>query len=356
MYQEITNSPINIIEFDFDKFKEDYEKNKNIHAKKITECKTKNTQFQKLYDDKQISLKSLKTEYEKAFIEMGFKTEKEYKSSILDSESLEETKEMIKKYTNECIETSTKIKELKQELKNKEKIDVSKDKEHLDKMLSKTDELKKIQMNLSNIYMTNEDVYKNLMKDSKEMIKQIELFKILEDLYKTASGTLFGKRRIEFEQYVQAAYFDMILIEANKRLVKMTSNRFELFRKKEASKLSDKIALDLEVKDNYTGKNRDVKSLSGGESFKAALALSLGLSDVIQSYSGGVAVDTLFIDEGFGSLDTESREQAINTLNMLTDNNKLIGIISHVTELKERIDKKIIVEKTVEGSKVRIEA
>ena len=147
-------------------------------------------------------------------------------------------------------------------------------------------------------------------------------------------------------------YFDMVIIEANKRLAKMTENRYELVRKEEPEKISDKVGLDLEVKDNYTGKKRDVKSLSGGEAFKAALSLALGLSDIIQSYSGGVVVDTLFIDEGFGSLDTESREQAINTLSLLIDNNKLIGIISHVTELKERIDKKIIVTKTNDGSKI----
>ena len=111
----------------------------------------------------------------------------------------------------------------------------------------------------------------------------------------------------------------------------------------------------MEVIDNYSGKKRDVKSLSGGESFKAALSLALGLSDVIQSYSGGIVVDTMFIDEAFGSLDDESREQAINTLNQLTDNNKLIGIISHVTELKERIDKKIIITKSQEGSNINIE-
>ena len=136
----------------------------------------------------------------------------------------------------------------------------------------------------------------------------------------------------------------------------MTENRYWLVRKEEPEKISDKVGLDLEVVDNYNGKKRDVKSLSGGEAFKAALSLALGLSDVIQSYSGGVVIDTLFIDEGFGSLDTESREQAINTLSLLIDNNKLIGIISHVTELKERIDKKIIVTKTNDGSKIEIEA
>ena len=136
----------------------------------------------------------------------------------------------------------------------------------------------------------------------------------------------------------------------------MTDNRFLFVRKESSERVSDKIGLELEVIDNYNGKRRDVKSLSGGEAFKAALSLALGLSDVIQSYSGGIVVDTMFIDEGFGSLDTESREQAINTLNQLTDNHKLIGIISHVTELKERIDKKVIVTKSTEGSKITIES
>ena len=180
-------------------------------------------------------------------------------------------------------------------------------------------------------------------------------FIIYDELSRTANGTLLGKKRIEFEQYVQATYFDMVILEANKRLAKMTENRYWLLRKEEPEKISDKVGLELEVMDNYNGKKRDVKSLSGGEAFKAALSLALGLSDVIQSYSGGVVIDTLFIDEGFGSLDTESREQAINTLSLLIDNNKLIGIISHVTELKERIDKKIIVTKTSDGSKIEIE-
>ena len=176
-----------------------------------------------------------------------------------------------------------------------------------------------------------------------------------EELAKIANGSANGKTKITFEQYVQATYFDMVINEANKRLINMTDNRYTLIRKKKADKISEKIGLDLNVIDNYNGQERDVKSLSGGETFKAALSLALGLSDVIQTNSGGVVIETLFIDEGFGTLDAESREQAINTLITLAGTNKLIGIISHVDELKERIDKKIIITKEQKGSKAEIE-
>ena len=132
----------------------------------------------------------------------------------------------------------------------------------------------------------------------------------------------------------------------------MTDSRYLLLRKKSSSKISDKLGLELEVMDYYTGKKRDITSLSGGESFKASLSLALGMSDVIQSYSGGIVLDTMFIDEGFGSLDSDSLEQAMNAIMMLNSNNKLIGIISHVNELKDRIDKKIVVTKSNNGSMV----
>ena len=134
----------------------------------------------------------------------------------------------------------------------------------------------------------------------------------------------------------------------------MTDSRYLLLRKKSSSKISDKLGLELEVMDYYTGKKRDITSLSGGESFKASLSLALGMSDVIQSYSGGIVLDTMFIDEGFGSLDSDSLEQAMNAIMMLNSNNKLIGIISHVNELKDRIDKKIVVTKSNNGSMVDI--
>jgi len=134
----------------------------------------------------------------------------------------------------------------------------------------------------------------------------------------------------------------------------MTSSRFELLRREEAADLRSQTGLEIDVLDHYTGRVRPVTTLSGGESFKASLSLALGLSDVIQSAAGGVEIDTLFVDEGFGALDAESLEQAIQTLVGLAEGNRLIGIISHVEELKERIDRQIVVEKTTGGSTLKV--
>ena len=244
---------------------------------------------------------------------------------------------------------------MKKELKSKDKVDISKKEELLKQIV---DEQKMVNVEIlqkKTLLEINVDTNKKLKITSTELLEKMDKVAKIEELSRIASGTAVGKRRIAFEQYVQATYFDMIIVEANKRLINMTDNRYVLVRKKTSGKISEKIGLDLDVLDNYNGKLRDIKSLSGGESFKAALALALGLSDIIQSYSGGVVIDTLFIDEGFGTLDTESREQAINTLITLTGDNKLIGIISHVSELKERIDKKIIVNKGQDGSNISIE-
>ena len=134
----------------------------------------------------------------------------------------------------------------------------------------------------------------------------------------------------------------------------MSNHQYALLRKADASNLRSLSGLDLEVMDYYTGKIRSIKSLSGGESFQAALALALGLSDVIQGFSGGIEIDAMFIDEGFGSLDSNSLEQAIDTLNALSAGNRMVGIISHVSELKERIERKIVIHKSMEGSSVSL--
>lgn len=175
----------------------------------------------------------------------------------------------------------------------------------------------------------------------------------VQDMSDAASGKLSGTRKIQFEQYIQTAYFDAVLVYANARLEEMTGGRFELVRRTEADNRSQS-ALDIDVIDNFTGKTRSVKSLSGGESFKAALSLALGLSDAVQRSAGGLRVETLFIDEGFGSLDADSLQQAIRVLEGLTRGDVMVGVISHVDLLRERIDRKIVVTRTREGSSVEV--
>ena len=171
----------------------------------------------------------------------------------------------------------------------------------------------------------------------------------VESLSNTANGNVSGKEKIELETYVQAAYLDRILSRANVRFMKMTDCQYDMKRRIEADNNKSQSGLEIDVKDHYNDSERSVKSLSGGESFKASLSLALGLSDEIQSSAGGIRLDTMFVDEGFGSLDEDSLKLAIDVLNGLTEGNKLVGIISHVEELKEKIDKQIVVTKTRSG-------
>ena len=158
---------------------------------------------------------------------------------------------------------------------------------------------------------------------------------------------------LSFERYVLQEYFDRILNYANIRFSKMTSSRYLLYRSKEMGGRGQK-GLDIEVLDFETGKRRDVKTLSGGETFKAALSLSLGLADAVEERLGGIEINALFIDEGFGTLDEESLNQAVEVLTELKGKNKVIGVISHVQELQNIISRKLIIEKDKVGSKVKI--
>ena len=164
----------------------------------------------------------------------------------------------------------------------------------------------------------------------------------------TAGGTLTSKQKIKLEAYIQMDYLDRILRHANLRLMQMTDAQYELERIGAENQRSQS-GLDLGVIDHYNGTRRSVKTLSGGESFKASLALALGLSDEVQSAAGGIRLDTLFLDEGFGSLDEESLEQAIRVLAGLTEGDRLVGIISHVGALKDRIDRQVVVHKNRTG-------
>ena len=158
------------------------------------------------------------------------------------------------------------------------------------------------------------------------------------------------------ETYIQMTYFDRIIARANSRLMAMTGGQYELKRRRGAENQRSQSGLELDVVDHYNGTERSVKTLSGGESFKASLSLALGLADEIQSSSGGVQLDAMFVDEGFGSLDEESLDQALKVLSGLTEGDRLVGIISHVAELKDRVGRQIVVKKAkTGGSFVQIE-
>ena len=157
----------------------------------------------------------------------------------------------------------------------------------------------------------------------------------MQALSDTANGTLSGKEKIMLETYVQMTFFDRILEKANTRLMVMSDGQYELKRRREAENNRSQSGLDLDVIDHYNGTERNVKTLSGGESFKASLSLALGLSDEVQSSAGGIRLETMFVDEGFGSLDDNSLEQAMRALAGLAEGDRLVGIISHVPELKK---------------------
>ena len=197
----------------------------------------------------------------------------------------------------------------------------------------------------------NGDMYEKIRRQQTKLLKTETRWKWMKSLSDTANGTITGKARIMLETYIQMQYFDRILARANIRLMTMSSGQYELVRRKENKSRVGKTGLELDVIDHYNGTIRSVKTLSGGETFQASLSLALGLSDEIQSSSGGIQLDTMFVDEGFGSLDEDALDQAIRALKDLSQGSRLVGIVSHVSELKERIDKKIIVtkERTEEG-------
>ncbi|EJW96372.1 exonuclease SbcC [gut metagenome] len=200
--------------------------------------------------------------------------------------------------------------------------------------------------NLHADFKNNKNILNNATKLQQEIAAAEYKYSWLMDLANTANGRLQGKQKVVLETYIQMHYFDRIIQRANVRLLKMTNQHYELKRAEEDSLSTGnaKAGLELSVKDYWNNTERSVRTLSGGETFMASLALALGLADEVQASAGGVQLDTMFVDEGFGSLSEEHLKEAVNTLIGLSDANRLVGIISHVAALKERIDKKIVVK------------
>ena len=287
------------------------------------------------------------------------KTVEERKKAESEKQRLTELAEKRKKDLVEAEKEVEKLiakkDEAKKLLSGGGSVDVEKEKELKEEYEQEKKKNGDLLISVSNRLAINKKIFFDIERKSGEMKTIEEEWAEVKALSDTANGTVSGKEKIMLETYVQTAYFDRVIARANTRFMIMTDGQYELKRKTDADNHRSQAGLDLNVVDHYNGSERSVKSLSGGESFKASLSLALGLSDEIQSLSGGIKLDTMFVDEGFGSLDDDSLKQAISALSALTEGERLVGIISHVSSLKEKIDRQIVVTKEkTGGSKVSI--
>jgi exonuclease SbcC len=285
--------------------------------------------------------------------QFGFNSYQEFQEARKSESEIEELEHQVKEYGEVSRSVHDRINRLNNILENMEKPLLGILEGKLQSLSLDISE-KENQWNRSTIrYEKNKEIL-GLLLETHEEVKEFEgRYKLLGNLADMAKGN--NAQRLTFERYVLASYLDDILQIANQRLKGMTNGRYELLRKTDRSKGNVQSGLELLVFDQYTGFERHVKTLSGGESFKASLSLALGLADVVQAHSGGVSLETMFIDEGFGTLDPESLDQAIETLMDIQSNGRLVGIISHVPDLKERIDARLEVISTTQGSKTRFQ-
>ena len=247
------------------------------------------------------------------------------------------------------------VESLRKTVREETPLSLSEEKEKRDLLSRKKDEVRKNSGAVHARIVSNEDTAVRMKKTISRQQETQHRLSWLGPLSDTVNAGLSGKEKVSLETYIQMAFFDRILERANTRLMIMSEGQYELKRCETASNRMSQSGLDLDVIDHYNGKTRSVRTLSGGETFKASLSLALGLSDEIQSSAGGIRLDTMFIDEGFGSLDEESLQQAVKVLASLSGNGRLVGIISHVADLREKIERRITVSKDrLGGSKAVI--
>ena len=330
------------------------EQNYNECVKVIDNAKAVINENEPLAKTENERIKKQEEKLEKAMQKYGIDDENTLEILVSDIENISDMRDEIKEYDNKLSACNERIKMLKENIGKAEKTDIEKlkaDKEETENSLEEVTEQK-------NSLTANISINKRIMDETQKLKTELDesgkRYSTYLNISQTANGELSKRQKIAFEQYIQSAYFRSILNEANKRFSYMTNGRFELVKHDGDSNLKSHSGLDIDVFDNYTGKQRSVKSLSGGESFKASLCMALGLSEVIQRNAGGVKLESMFVDEGFGVLDNESLEQAIEVLNSLSESDRMVGIISHISELKDRIDKKIVVKKGSAGSTVEL--
>ncbi len=284
-----------------------------------------------------------------------FVSEESFLDFLTDEETIAENERKINAYKQAVQTNIQQLKQAGEDAKGKTAVDEVKLEEEVKEQNRLVETLREENTQISFRLQRNEEIKKKIEGKRSTLEKFRREHDICTRLYDLVTGNISNKAKITFEQYIQAAGFDHIIAAANRRLLPMSDGQYELFRKDDSDDKKSKTILNLEVQDHFTGHRRPVGNLSGGESFKASLSLALGLSDTVSSNLGGVQMDALFVDEGFGTLDKKSIESAMDILINLSGTNKLVGIISHREELMENIPQQIRIEKTKKGSRIDID-
>jgi len=318
---------------------------------KYTELTNTKKEREKALQETVNEYEGLKKKYNDEIIKQGFINEKEYKAAKLEDYEIESIDNEIKIYNEKLKSVNDRYNQILLETKGLEAVNIL----ELERRLElKEQEKKSVNDSKTKVFsrlQQNETILENMKKIIEKVSEKEKEYSLVGELANTANGK--NNYKVTFETYVLAAYFEDIIDAANIRFRKMTKNRFQMERVKDEGRGNAFRGLDINVLDGNSGQYRPIKNISGGESFKASLSLALGLADVVQSYAGGIKLDTMFIDEGFGSLDSASLDDAINCLLELQSSGRLVGIISHVKELQERITSRIEIEPTIEGSRVK---
>ena len=280
-------------------------------------------------------------------LENGFESIDEYRSALKEAGTVKQMENEIAKYKEECVQNSTGIQTIKEQLDNTVKTDLKELEQSLNNINSIMPGLKQELDKYSFYIKSTKKALERLLALMEERSVMAEKLQVIKSLNETANG------KIHFQTYIQRQYFKQIIQAANRRLSKMAPGKFLLECRDIGTGGQGETGLELDVYNPVTGKSRDAHTLSGGETFMASLSMALGMADIVQNTVGKTKLDTMFIDEGFGSLSDDARNQAVNVLLELAGDKRLVGVISHVSELKEQIPHKLIVTKGNNGSSVK---
>lgn len=301
-------------------------------------------------------MKSSSDEAEKTFVDRlqgeGFASENAFEEALREKADVARLDQEVKAHDKEQAANRKRVARAKKETKDIKRPNLDQAKEKRDEAQEQSVKAEKALTKHEEEVSGYKDVKSKVERITREVARQEKKMEVFSRLSDVANGGGAAGAKITFQRYVLAGILDDVTIAATERLRRMSVDRYELRRAANAKDKRSVTGLDLEVFDDHTGESRSVKTLSGGEMFLASLSLALGLSDVVQAYSGGIHLDSIFIDEGFGSLDSETLDQAIDTLVALNKGGRMVGVISHVGELKERIDLRIEVQSSAKGSKV----